>query len=102
MPKQQARGKIQGYLIAVKLKNGSVSIINGTFSKDICASELVSHAQQSNMPCVQDQSCVHYLHISIAVKDVKAIEVTANTVMGKSSPALLALPKASKYLSKMK
>lgn len=109
MPKQHARGNIIGYLIAVNLKNGSVSTINGSVytSAETCAqcgqdiimketSELVSHAQQSYLPCAQEQSCIYYLHLSIAVQDVKAIKVTANTVMGESSPAFVALPKPSK------
>ncbi|XP_026772684.3 interleukin 12 receptor, beta 2a, like [Pangasianodon hypophthalmus] len=106
MPKQQARGNINSYVVTMKLSNGSVLNINGSVytSAETCAqcgldiitkepSNLVSHAQQSYLTCRQEQSCFHYCHLSVPVKEVKGIGVTANTAGGKSSPALVALPR---------
>lgn len=111
MPKQQARGNISNYTVTMELRNGSVSTINGSVytSVETCAqcelyaltgesSNVVSHAQQSYLPCAQEQSCFHSCRLSIPVKEVKAIRVTANTAVGKSSPALVALPRAGKSL----
>ncbi|XP_060748666.1 interleukin 12 receptor, beta 2a, like isoform X2 [Tachysurus vachellii] len=105
MPKQQARGNINSYLLTMKLSNGSVLNINGSVyaSAEIytrCEQgmtrkeppNLVSHAQQSYLRCPQEQSCFHYCHLSIPVKEVKCIGVTVNTAGGESSPAVVALP----------
>lgn len=57
-----------------------------------------SHAQQSYLPCAQEQQqgCFHYCHLSVPVKEVKGIEVTAKTTVGESAAALVALPRAGK------
>ncbi|GAA6110820.1 interleukin 12 receptor, beta 2a, like [Tachysurus ichikawai] len=105
MPKQQARGKINSYLLTMKLSNGSVLNINGSVYASAemytrCEQgttrkeppNLFSHAQQSYLKCPQEQSCFHYCHLSIPVKEVKCIGVTVNTAGGESSPAVVALP----------
>ncbi|KAK3552815.1 hypothetical protein QTP86_022564 [Hemibagrus guttatus] len=108
MPKQQARGNINSYVLTMKLSNGSVLNINGSVytSAEIYTQceqgtitkeplNLVSPAQQIYLRCSQEQeqSCFHYCHLSIPVKEVKCIGVTVNTAGGKSSPALVALPR---------
>ncbi|KAI5619199.1 interleukin-6 receptor subunit beta-like [Silurus asotus] len=108
MPLQQARGKINNYVVTMKLANGSVWNLNESFytSAETCVhrgldnvekeqSYRVSHAQQNYLRCPQEQerSCFHYFHLSIPVKEVNVIEVTANTTGGKSNPALVALPR---------
>lgn len=113
MPRQQARGSISSYLVTMELSNGSVLNINESVdvSVETCAqcgmdlirkepSNLVSHAQQSYLQCPQEheQSCFHYCHLSVPAKEVKDIGVTANTKVGKSSPALVALPRTGKSL----
>lgn len=110
MPKQQARGDINSYMVTMTLTNGSVSVINGpvyTYAKN-CGldmirkepSNLVSHAQQSYPRCSQEQeqSCFHYCHLTVPVKEVMCIAVTANAAGGKSSPALVALPQTGESL----
>ncbi|KAF4092781.1 hypothetical protein AMELA_G00024230 [Ameiurus melas] len=104
MPKQQARGDINSYMVTMTLMNGSVLVINGTvytYAKkcglDIIRKEpsnMVSHAQQSYPRCSQEQEqrCLHYCRLSVPVKEVMCIGVTANAAGGKSSPALVALP----------
>ncbi|XP_053467354.1 interleukin 12 receptor, beta 2a, like [Ictalurus furcatus] len=104
MPKQQARGDINSYMVTMTLTNGSVLVINGpvyTYAKkcglDMIRKEpsnLVSHAQQSYPRCSQEQeqSCFHYCCLTVPVKEVMCIAVTANAAGGKSSPALVALP----------
>lgn len=113
MPKQQARGNINSYVVTMKLSNGSVSKINESvyMSAESCAqcgldmirkepSNLTSLAQQSYLRCPQeqDQSCFYYYHLSVPVMKVKGIGVTAKTAGGMSSPALVALPRTCESL----
>ncbi|KAG7334994.1 hypothetical protein KOW79_001590 [Hemibagrus wyckioides] len=108
MPKQQARGNINNYVLTMQLSNGSVVNINGSVhtSAEIYTQceqgtirkeplNLASAAQQRYLRCPQEQeqSCFHYCHLSIPVKEVKCIGVTVNTAGGESSPALVALPR---------
>ncbi|TSO37046.1 Relaxin-3 [Bagarius yarrelli] len=107
MPKQQARGNIDSYVVTMKLSNGSVLNINGSVytTAEACTQceqvtirkeppNLLSQAQQSFLMCPQEQeqSCFHYCHLRVPVKEVKCIGVTASTAGGRSTPAFVALP----------
>ncbi|XP_062874922.1 interleukin 12 receptor, beta 2a, like [Trichomycterus rosablanca] len=109
MPKQQARGNISSYVVTVTLTNGSELNMDKAVregSEMTCfqcgmntvgakQASMVSHTHRSIRRCAQDQDqrCFYYCHLSIPITDVKGIHVMANTSQGRSSPALVALPR---------
>lgn len=93
----------------MKLSNGSVlNITESAYtSAETCAQcrmdkslNLDPQAQQSYVTCPQEQeqSCFHYCHLSVSVKQVTGIGVTADAAGGKSSPAHVALPRTGESL----
>ncbi|KAI4891873.1 hypothetical protein NFI96_028677 [Prochilodus magdalenae] len=101
MPKFQARGKISGYLVSVKLNNGLdnaeyIDAVHGTKCRILedAKANSAEHAYQNHLSCPQeqDQSCFQYSQLTIPIWEVKDICVTANSSWGQSSPALVALP----------
>ncbi|XP_022529424.2 interleukin 12 receptor, beta 2a, like isoform X1 [Astyanax mexicanus] len=87
MPKIEARSQIDGYRMSVKLNNGS-ELGSAEYKAAQCKQcETVADSCKS-CPQEQCQCC-----IQVPLQDVKDIRVTANSLVGQSRPALVALPR---------